>query len=221
MRKAALLALTGVSLGTTAMAMPALAQDEAEGADEIVVTGTLIRGIEVVGSQTLTVTKEAITEVGAGSTTELLASIPQISSFNGQFEPNPRGARSNSIARPNLRDLPGADGNSGSVTLALVDGYRITPVGVKESSMDVDIIPSIIIEGVDVVTDGGTSLYGADAVAGVINFRTMRSFEGIMVDGNFGFGTTVSAYKQYDASIVAGPPAMHTLRAVMRSAIWS
>ncbi|MDG2005274.1 MAG: TonB-dependent receptor plug domain-containing protein, partial [Novosphingobium sp.] len=183
----------GVALSSlaVALAMPVSAHaEEAEddGKDPIVVTGTLLRGTEVVGAQTITVGSAAITEKAAGSTNELLSLIPQITNtFNGRFEGDPRGVRAGiSINRPNLRSLPGFNRATGGVTLVLMNGMRLTPVGVGQSATDVDIIPTAVLAGVDAVTDGGTSLYGADAVAGVLNFRTITEYEGLKVDGNFG-----------------------------------
>ncbi len=206
--KSILLGSTMLCLATPAFAVaeaaPAKADEGAENAP-IVVTGTLIRGAEVTGSQTIAVDSKAIVQQGANSTNQLLGLIPQIANaFNGRFEADPRGAKAITIARPNLRNLPGLTSSSGAVTLVLVDGMRITPVGIKESAIDPDTIPSAILDGVDVVTDGGSSLYGADAVAGVINFRTKKKFDGVKIDGNFGFGTTLKHYSQWDGAITAG-----------------
>ncbi len=93
----------------------ALAQEErpVETADnqkleEVVVTGSLIRGVEAVGSQTLGLDKEDITQIGAVTTNELLASIPQVSNFfNQRADQDPRGAARLQVNRPNLRNLPG------------------------------------------------------------------------------------------------------------------
>ena len=200
------------SLAALAMApVSAFAQDANDG-DEvdadtpIVVVGTLIRGTEAVGTQTISVDQEAVQALGANTTNEILSLIPQIANtFNDRFEVDPRGASAGiTVQRPNLRSLPGINSSTGGTTLVLVDGFRLAPVGVGQSSIDVDIIPGAVLEGVDVLTDGGTSLYGADAVAGVINFRTMRSFDGIKADFNYGFGDTISGYEQYDGSLTAG-----------------
>jgi iron complex outermembrane recepter protein len=199
------------SVGAMTMAMPAFAQataaaDEETDNSDIVVTGTLIRGTAAVGSQTLSVTAEAISAKAAGSTNELLGLIPQISNtFNGRFETDPRGIGANiSINRPNLRNAPGLTSASGGLTLVMMDGMRMTPVGVQQSAIDVDMIPTAVLAGVDVVPDGGSSLYGADAVAGVINFRTLKTFDGIKLDGNFGFGSTIKGYRQWDGSATVG-----------------
>ncbi len=185
---------------------PAAASGEDAQDDEIVVTGTLIRGTAAVGSQTITVDAQAIIDKGATSTNELLGSIPQMANmFNGRIEGDPRGVSAGiSITRPNLRNIPSVNTTSGALTLVLVDGMRIAPVGVNQSSPDVDIIPAAVLQGVDVVTDGGSSLYGADAVAGVLNFRTMRKFDGIKLDGNYGFGSTIKGFHEWDAAITAG-----------------
>lgn len=193
-------------------AMPAYAQDEEAAADEgaeskdIVVIGTLIRGTEVTGSQTISIDSDDIAAKGAVSTNELLGTIPQIANqFNGRFEGDPRGFSAGiSINRPNLRSLPSSNTTSGALTLVLADGMRLTPVGVNQASVDVDVIPAAVLGGVDVVTDGGSSLYGADAVGGVLNFRSMRSFDGVKLDVNYGFGTTIDTYKYWDGSVTAG-----------------
>lgn len=206
------LALTSVSLGALIAPLQVLAQTAApapaEATDaDIVVTGTLIRGTTAVGSQTLSVGQAEIAAKGAFSTNELLSVIPQIAnSFNGRIEADPRGIQGSgtSITRPNLRNFPSSNTTSGALTLMLVDGLRLTPVGVNQSSVDADIIPSAIIEGVDVVTDGGSSLYGADAVAGVLNFRSLRKFDGLKIDANYGLGTTIKSYRAWDAAITAG-----------------
>lgn len=209
MRFTTKIALAGVSL----LAMPNFAYAQSAPADEsaassdkdIIVTGTLIRGTQATGSQTITIDAKAIKEVGAVSTNELLTSIPQIGSFNSRPEGDPRGLTAvASIVRPNLRNFPSTNATSGALTLIMVDGIRLTPVGSNASSVDPDIIPSAVLAGLDIVTDGGSSLYGADAVAGVMNFRTMKTFEGVKLDGNFGFGTTIKGYREWDGSITAG-----------------
>jgi iron complex outermembrane recepter protein len=202
------------ALGAT-WTVPALAQSEEPAAEtaedtadkeDIVVVGSFIRGTEVTGSQTLSVSSDAITDKGAVSTNELLSLVPQIANtFNGRFEVDPRGVSTGlSINRPNLRNLPSANSASGGTALVLVDGFRVAPVGVNQSAVDVDIIPAAVLAGIDVITDGGSSLYGADAVSGVINFRTMRKFDGLKADFNYGLGDTISGYKYWDAALTGG-----------------
>ncbi len=212
MRISTKLALASVSL--ISMATPVYAAEAAAAAADaattnddapIVVTGTNIRGTQAVGSQTVTVDAKAIQQIASSSTNELLTNIPQVGSFNSRPEGDPRGLTAvSTIVRPNLRDFPSTNQTSGALTLILVDGLRITPVGSNASSPDVDIVPSAVLAGVDIVTDGGSSLYGADAVSGVMNFRTMKKFDGIKLDGNFGFGDRIKGYHTWDGSITAG-----------------
>jgi iron complex outermembrane receptor protein len=76
-------------------------------------------------------------------------------------------------------------------TLVLVDGKRLG-IGDPDTTNpnpapDLDQIPAALIERVDVVTGGASAVYGSDAVAGVINFVMKKNFEGVQVDGQYGF----------------------------------
>jgi iron complex outermembrane recepter protein len=206
MRNIRSLAFASVSL--LSLASPAFAQD-ADAADDadkdIVVTGTLIRGTQATGSQTITVDASRIEQIAATSTNELLTSIPQMAGFGQRPEGNPRGLTAvSAINRPNLRNFPSTNSTSGALTLIMIDGLRLTPVGTNAASVDPDIIPAAVLEGFDIVTDGGSSLYGADAVAGVMNFRTKRKFEGVKIDGNYGFSTLIKGFKNFDVALTVG-----------------
>lgn len=184
-------AMSGVLLATLgAVGAHAQQGQEEQVLEEIIVTGTLIRGTQVTGSQTIGIDTQDIVELGAVTTNEVLASVPQVVNyFNTRPEENPRGASAGiTISRPNLRNMPGFNSASGSVTLLLMDGHRIAPVGVNEAAVDADIILPNVLQSVDIVTDGGSSLYGADAVAGVINFVTKDEFDGVKVDLDYGTG---------------------------------
>lgn len=204
--------LASASVSLLAISAPAFAQTASETQDDtadsrdIVVTGTLIRGTQATGSQTITMDQKAIVDVGATSTNALLGSIPQITNqFNTRPEGDPRGLTAvSAIVRPNLRNFPSTNSTSGALTLIMMDGMRLTPVGSNASSVDPDVIPATVLAGIDIVTDGGSSLYGADAVAGVMNFRTMRKFEGVKLDANYGFGTNITGFKEWDAAVTAG-----------------
>lgn len=169
---------------------------------EIVVTGTLIRGSTPVGANAITVGQERLQETGATSSNELLASIPQVTNYFNKVPVSDLSIAVNQIqvSRPNIRNISPNNASS-SATLILVDGHRIASVGVNQASIDPDVIPTGAIERVEVVTEGGSSIYGADAVAGVINFITRKRFNGIKVDGHYGFADD---YWQWDASVTAG-----------------
>jgi len=199
------LALGGVSL--LVLSMPAFAQqkslDEEEEATEskdIVVTGTLIRGIAPGGSQTIAVDKAKIDAVGAVNTSDLLASVPQAGTFLAYAGIRGTNTTFITVNRPSLRYL-GNIASSTNSTLVLVDGHRLPGMGIRQSTMDLDAISPNAVERVDVVTDGGSSTYGSDAVGGVINFITRHRFDGVEVKGSYGFA---DEYNQYNASIIAG-----------------
>ena len=203
-----IIAMSGVLL-TTLAGLNAFAQEAGEAStsntiqlEEIVVTGTLIRGIEPTGSQTIAIDRESIIESGAITATDILSTLPQASNlFNARTSLDPRAQSQNTINRPNLRNLPGFSTSTGAATLILVDGHRVTGMGVGLSAVDPDILPPSVIERVEVITDGGSSLYGADAIGGVINFITRKSFEGVQIDAGY---TTGDNHWSYDTNITAG-----------------
>lgn len=177
-------------------------RDESTILEEIVVTGTLIRGIEPTGSQTIAIDRESIIESGSITATDILSTLPQASNlFNSRTSLDPRAQSQNTINRPNLRNLPGFTTSTGAATLILVDGHRVTGMGVGLSAVDPDILPPGVIERVEVITDGGSSLYGADAIGGVINFITRKNFDGVEIDLGY---SMADSHWSYDTNLTAG-----------------
>jgi iron complex outermembrane receptor protein len=209
-------ALSGVSI-LAMTAAPAFAQaqdqeqsppadDESEPADdrEIVVTGTLIRGIAPVGATVVSVSREQIETSGATDTNQLLATLPQTSSFMNLPGLDVRGTAGIGrvpVNRPNLRFIPGADTSSGSTTLVLLDGKRIVPIGFEQAVVDVGVIPSGIISRVETILDGASAIYGSDAVGGVINFITTRRFGETKADIQY---SMTNGYQAVSADITSG-----------------
>jgi iron complex outermembrane recepter protein len=196
--------LTALGLSVAAFAETAAttSKDAESELTEVVVTGTLIRGAAPVGTNMIAVGPEKAQTQGATTANELLATIPQIANLFNNVPTARLNVAPNQIqvVRPNLRNLSPETGSSGS-TLVLFDGHRIAGVGVTQSAVDPDIIPVGAIERVEVVTDGGSATYGADAVGGVINFITRKRFDGAKVDARYGFA---DGYHTYDANLTAG-----------------
>lgn len=197
--------LTLVGVSAVALATPALAQekpatDGAAGAEEIVVTGTLIRGIAPGGSQTINLGQEKIASIGAVTTSDLVANLPQTTQFLGFVGVRGSSNFSLSVNRPALRYLGGGSA-SGAATLLLLDGHRLPGMGITQSSPDLDAISPGAIERVEVVTDGGSATYGSDAIGGVMNFVTRRKFDGAQVRGSVGFADDLM---QYNAGVTLG-----------------
>lgn len=197
-------AWAAISMATISVAAPAYAQEvNSEQKDkDIVVTGTLIRGSAPVGANEISLGAESFDETGAATANELLASLPQVTNYFNRVPAADLGIAVNQIqiSRPNIRNISPLNASS-SATLILVDGHRIATAGVNQASVDPDLIPTAAIERVDVVTEGGSAIYGADAVAGVINFRTLRRFNGVEVGGHYGMADN---YWQWDGSTIVG-----------------
>lgn len=181
------------------------APEEEATAEEIVVTGTLIRGIAPTGSNVISVSTEDGAANGAVSTNQLLSSLPQVGNF---FNTVPSGVSpvagsngSNPIARPNLRNLPGANTSGGAQTLVLLDGHRVVPLGTQQLAVDPDFLAPLVIQRVEAMTDGGSAVYGSDALGGVLNFITRDSFDGVQVDSKVGFADN---YTSYEAGTIVG-----------------
>ena len=169
---------------------------------DYVITGTLIRGVVPVGSASIDVEIDAIDATAASSGSEILATLPQVSNFFNEI-PTKTLTTPNAVqvARPILRDLPGAGLASGASTLVLIDGQRVASVGVTQSAIDPDIVPMGALERVEIMPDGASSLYGADGIGGVINFITRRSFDGVKIDGSYG---VADGYYNTDFNIIVG-----------------
>ena len=176
---------------------------------DIVVTGTLLRGIAPTGSSVIGVDRNQIEATGAGSTNQLLSNLPQAVNFFNSV-PIPGGAgtlpslSSNArvpINRVSLRNLPGGNTSGGPQTLLLIDGHRVVGAGIGQVAVDADVVALGAIERVEAITDGGSAIYGSDAVGGVINFITRKRFDGVKVDGRIGYADD---YTSYDTSVTVG-----------------
>ncbi|HEY3852024.1 MAG TPA: TonB-dependent receptor, partial [Steroidobacteraceae bacterium] len=146
--------------------------------DEITVTGTHIRGTKDLPSPTEVYTRADIDATGATTVQQFLQTLTQ--NFNGGASENTinavtgSGQTNNPVngSAPNLRGL-GTD-----ATLVLVNGHRVAPGSNDGSFVDVSMIPLTALERVEIVTDGASAIYGADAVGGVVNFILRSNFDG-------------------------------------------
>lgn len=165
--------------------------------DEIVVTGTSIRGVAPVGSNLVGVTSEDLKSTGAETITQALQSIP---SLTGMGATGQGGTAAH--YQPSIRSLGASASNS---TLVLIDGHRGPTGGTNHTFLDPNIIPMTMIERVEVLAEGASATYGSDAVAGVINFITRRRFDGLQVqasttlaDGSTGYAGGMVAGRTWD-----------------------
>ena len=171
-----------------AQAAPPAAAEAAPAVTEVVVTGSRITSpnIEAISPVTA-VTAAEIKDTGVTRVEDLLNSLPQVvADQNSGLSMGTSG-----VANVNLRGLGTAR------TLVLINGRRVIggdPTGgganitnlSGSSAADINQIPVALVERVDVLTGGASSTYGADAVAGVVNFIMNTHFDGFRVDANVG-----------------------------------
>lgn len=191
------LTLSGVSsvvlMLTSASAGSAQTPDTSDNVlEEIIVTGSRIRGVPPTGSNLISVSREDIEAVGAPTTPDLLASVPQLNSFN--TAPRASSAGFGPFA-PGLRALPA------SATLVMMNGRRLVGAAANDTNPDYPHLPGLAIERVEVVADGASSVYGSDAIAGVVNFVTRQHFSGAEADVRYG---VADGYHSTYASTLVG-----------------
>jgi iron complex outermembrane receptor protein len=162
--------------------LPAIGQEALE---EIVVTGTSIRGAAPVGSNLIVLDRETIEATGAQTVQQILRSVPAVTGFGNASQGGFGSADGAGTFAPTIHGL-GASASNG--TLVLIDGHRIPLTGINHTLVDPNVIAPLAIERVEVLPDGASSTYGSDAVAGVLNFITRRNYEGFEMSGQAGFG---------------------------------
>jgi outer membrane receptor protein involved in Fe transport len=155
----------------------ALAQ-QAGSDEEIIVTGTRIPQPNLQSAAPVTqLTAADIQAQGATRLEDMTNQLPQVFATQGANVSN--GA--SGTAEISLRGL-----GSGR-TLVLLNGRRLPYGSDSTSAADLNQIPGPMVQRVEVLTGGASSIYGSDAVAGVVNFIMRSDFEGLRVDGQYGF----------------------------------
>jgi iron complex outermembrane receptor protein len=147
---------------------------------EIIVTGTRIPQPNLTSAAPVTVvTNQDVKLTGTTRVEDLLNQLPSVGASQASGVSN--GATG--TAEVDLRYL------GSKRTLALVNGRRLTPGDPNSTTQaaDLNLIPSALIKRVEVLTGGASSVYGADAVAGVVNFIMDTNFTGIRFDGQYSF----------------------------------
>ncbi len=197
-------AVSASLLPLLAMTAPAFAQAaadseaEASDSDEIVVTGSSLKGVAPVGSNLTTVSRDQLEDLGVQTVQQVLKTVPAIVGSNtagqggfGSFD----GAGTNA---PTIHSLGASASNS---TLILLNGHRLPVGGVNHVLGDPNIVSPMALERVEVLADGASSVYGSDAVAGVVNFITRRNVDGVEFTAQRGFG---KQYHTFNAGVLAG-----------------
>src|SRR6266513_2851839 len=157
-------------------AAPGAAAPQAE-VERVVVTGSNIRTAEETGPNPVdTYRPQDIEKLGIRNATDLTTFIPQ--EAGGTVNQNMSNGGDGTV-QLNLRGLLPKE------TLVLVDGKRIAQ-GAIFFGYDVQLIPFSMIDHIDILKDGASAVYGADAVAGVVNFFLLHKFRGLEIGGTYG-----------------------------------
>lgn len=173
----------------------------AENLERVEITGSAIKRPAADGALPVqTITREDIAKAGVTTASELLA---QLSASSGGLSDgasiNVGGYDQKGFNSANLRGL------GTSSTLVLLNGRRMANFASPgdDAGVDLNNIPAAAIERVEVLLDGASAIYGADAIAGVINFITRKDFQGLELNSQIGKTREGGAGKR-TASIAAG-----------------
>jgi outer membrane receptor protein involved in Fe transport len=171
---------TTTGVATTDVATTGVATPGGEAAlAEIVVTGSHITSSGFTAPTPVTVVgQERLETLGITNVAQALNQIP---SFIPLVTPATQQAVGGNIGAQVL-DLRGL---GASRTLVLVDGERFVP-STSLGTVDINLIPSVLVERTEVVTGGASAAYGSDAVAGVVNFILDKKFEGLKASASYG-----------------------------------
>ena len=173
---ASFLTMSGVlSLHAQQQTQVAQAQTaQAEIPEQVLITGSLIRGTAAVGVPVTNLSPQDFAQTGALTTADLFRNVPSANVSPGPVSTN-SAAGIDKGTRVNVRGL---DNNTGVRTLLMIDGMRFVPQAFGGCTLDPSIIPALSLERIDVLVDGASATYGSDAVAGVVNIILKRGYDG-------------------------------------------
>nr|WP_316641345.1 TonB-dependent receptor [uncultured Roseateles sp.] len=182
--------------------LPAMAQstEKVEKIESVVVTGSrIIRPNLTSNSPTVAVTTETMGNLGIENFADMATQMPQFAPAFGasRTQSTFSGVESSGLNNTNLRNL----GTFRS--LVLVNGRRVPGGTSTDMSVDFNTMPTANIDRIEVITGGASAIYGADAVAGVVNIITKKNFEGVQLDVSYG-AASKGDNKNPSASIMMG-----------------
>ena len=170
------------SVGRSPGYVSTLAAMQASEFQDVVVTGSLIRGVLDITSPLVRITKKEMRSTAYATVHDALQALP--SNAGGGFSDDFTGnsGNYNRGTSPNLRGL------GYGATLVLVNGRRQPLAGSAADFVDLSNIPWNVVERIEVLPDGTSALYGSDAIAGVVNIITRENLDGAETQGRFASG---------------------------------
>ena len=174
--------LASIALGQEAPLTPQTTAQVGVTIEQVIVTGSNIPTAEEVGPNPVDTYRPAdLEKLGIRNTTDLTTFLPQ--EAGGTVNMN-IGNGGDGTVQFNLRGLLPKE------TLVLVDGKRVAygSLGVAGASqaVDVNLLPLVMIDHIDILKDGASAVYGSDAIAGVVNFFLIHKFRGLEIGGSYG-----------------------------------
>lgn len=179
-------------------AAPAFAQEAGEKVQDIIVTGTSIRGVAPVGSSLVAVGREEIDQSAATTTIRILQETPQVMNYGVSDSSRSGAGGAGNIVYGNSINLRGVGPYA---TLTLLNGRRAVPQGTTGATVDPSTIPTLALERVEIIADGASAIYGSDAVAGVANLILRRGYQGAQIEVQHGIADN---YKESQIGVIAG-----------------
>lgn len=183
-----------VFLGAFIVPFSGAVAQEQEALEEITVTGSRIGRTDAMSMNPMTTLSESDLKISGHSTLEdFLQNVPSVG--QGDFGSTVNNGNPG-LASVSLRGL------GPTRTLILIDGQRPAAAGTN-GFVDLNVVPSAMVERIEVLRDGASTIYGSDAIGGVINIITKKDFEGAAIDLQFDT-TSESDGDQYNLSLVIG-----------------
>ncbi|HVI25225.1 MAG TPA: TonB-dependent receptor [Xanthomonadaceae bacterium] len=166
-------------------AAPEVAQapeSQAATLDRIEVTGSRIRRVDAENaSPVITIDRAAIEKTGKITIGDLVQELPTIA--GAATNPTVNNGGGSGASTVDLRGL------GSQRTLVLINGRRVLRVGGLDGGADVNAIPASAVERIEVLTVGASSVYGSDAIGGVVNFIMRKDFEGLQASVDYGISS--------------------------------
>jgi outer membrane receptor protein involved in Fe transport len=182
---------TGIAFAqdATTPAPAAPADQQATNLDRIEVTGSRIRRVDAENaSPVVTIDRAAIEKTGKLTIGEIVQELPNIA--GAATNPTVNNGGGTGASTVDLRGL------GSQRTLILVNGRRVVHQGGTDGGADVNAIPASAVERIEVLTVGASSVYGSDAVAGVVNFIMRKDFEGMQASIDYGISDRQDGQRQ-------------------------
>ncbi|WP_105168942.1 TonB-dependent receptor domain-containing protein [Pseudoalteromonas sp. T1lg23B] len=166
-------------------------ENELDNIERVEITGSRIKGVDLEGSVPLTVLdQQSIKQSGANTIFELLKDLSVLKGGNGTFSTSESGGTSTST--PAGQSAASLRGMGPSSTLTLINSRRVAPSSFAagtENFVDINAIPLAAIERIEILATGASAVYGADAVAGVINYILKDDYQGAEINASYGDST--------------------------------